>query len=288
MFDCIIVGKLSTNFNEYFNLENLYNIMGNILLIVLILVLMIILIKVGNFIIDKSVSKNIKRSYIISESRSKTYGYVLKSVLSYGVYFLGAIIILSTVLGLKGLTFAGIGGLAIAFGSQNLIKDIINGFFILFEDQYSVGDYITIEDKSGIVEGVELRITRLRDFNGDLHLIPNGLITKVTNHSRGNRRVLLEIEVAYEENIDKVIEVLNNISSDYSKEDGDMVEEAKVFGVSSLNNSSVSIKIIGKSKPLTEVKCEMELRRRIKIGLNKEGIEIPYPRIKILKGENDA
>jgi moderate conductance mechanosensitive channel len=246
---------------------------------------MYLIIKSGNILIDKSVSRKKRNPHFLSESRSKTYGYVLKSILKYGVYFIGTLVILTTILGLKGLAFSSIGGLAIAFAAQNLIKDVINGFFILFEDQYSVGDYITIEDKSGIVEGVELRITKLRDFSGDLHIIPNGLIERVTNHSRGNRRVMLQIDIAYEENIDNAIKVINQICSNYSKESEDMVEEAKVFGVSALKESSVSISIIGKSKPLTEVKCEMELRKIIKDGLDNNRIEIPYPRIKIVEGE---
>lgn len=281
----LIIAEYKSFITQYLTLDYLYNIMWNILLILIILTIMYLIIKVGSIIIDKSGSRKKRTPLIISESRSKTYGYVLKSVLKYGVYFIGTLVILTTILGIKGLTFAGIGGLALAFGAQNLIKDIINGFFILFEDQYSVGDYITIQDKSGIVEEVELRITKLRDFSGDLHIIPNGLIEKVTNHSRGLRRVMFQIEIAYEENIDNAIKVINNVCSLYSKEDDDMVEEAKVYGVSALNKSSVSIRVIGKSKPLTELKCEMELRKRIKDGLDANEIEIPYPKIMVIKDE---
>lgn len=279
------IAEYNTYILKNFTLENLYILLWNILLILIMITLMYLIIKTGDILIDKSVSRKKRNQYLISESRSKTYGYVLKSILKYGVYFLGTLVILTAILGLKGLTFAGIGGLAIAFAAQNLIKDIINGFFILFEDQYSVGDYITIEDKSGIVEGVELRITKLRDFSGDLHIIPNGLIERVTNHSRGNRRVMIQIDIAYEENIDNAVNVINQLCSNYSKGSEDMVEEAKVFGVSALKENTVSISVIGKSKPLTEVKCEMELRKIIKDGLDNNGIQIPYPRIKIIEGE---
>lgn len=281
----LIIAEYNTYISKYFTLDKLYNFLWNVLLILMILAVMHLIIKAGNILINKSVSRKKRNPLLLSESRSKTYGYVLKSILKYGVYFLGVLVILSTVLGLKGLTFAGIGGLAIAFGAQSLIKDVINGIFILFEDQYSVGDYVTIGDKSGIVEGLELRITKLRDFSGDLHIIPNGLIEKVTNHSRGLRRVMLQIDIAYEENIDNAVKVINSACSLYSKEDPDMEEEAKVFGVSALNDNSVSIRVIGKSKPLTELKCEMELRKRIKEELDKEGIEIPYPKIMVIKGE---
>jgi len=281
----LIIAEYKTYISKYLTLDKLYNFLWNILLILIILTVMYLIIKAGNILIDKSVSRKKKNPLLLSENRSKTYGYVLKSILKYAVYFMGVLVILSTVLGLQGLTFAGIGGLAIAFGAQSLIKDVLNGFFILFEDQYSVGDYITIGDKSGIVEGLELRITKLRDFSGDLHIIPNGLIEKVTNHSRGLRRVMLQIDIAYEENIDNVVKVINNVCSLYSKEDPDMEEDAKVYGVSSLNDNSVSISVIGKSKPLTELKCEMELRKRIKDEFDKEGIEIPYPKIMVIKGE---
>jgi moderate conductance mechanosensitive channel len=210
---------------------------------------------------------------------------ILKSILRYTVYFFGIVGILTEVFGTISLTFAGIGGVAIGFGAQSLVKDIINGFFILFEDQYAVGDYINIDDKGGIVESIELRVTKIRDFNGDLHIIPNGLISKVTNHSRGDIRVLVEFDVPYDTEIDRVIRIVSEVCEKFKLKNNNMVEGPKVLGVSALKDSSITIKVMGKSKSMTQWDSEMELRREIKMALDREKIEAPYPKRKIVKGD---
>jgi small conductance mechanosensitive channel len=212
---------------------------------------------------------------------------ILKSILRYSVYFFGIVGILTQMFGAISLTFAGIGGVAIAFGAQSLVKDIINGFFILFEDQFAVGDHINIDDKGGIVESIELRITKIRDFNGDLHIIPNGLITKVTNHSRGDIRVAVDIDIPYEEDMDKVIGIVSAVCERFKAENENMVEGPKVLGVSALKESSLTIKVAGKAKPMTQWDAEMSLRREIKKALNEEKIEVPYPKRKIIKGGDE-
>lgn len=250
-----------------------------------IVVLMYLSIKIGSKIIHKFMDRQRKSNskFTLNEKRSMTLEAILKSVLRYSVYFFGIVGIIGQIFGDIGLTFAGIGGVAIGFGAQSLVKDIINGFFILFEDQYAVGDYINIDDKSGIVESIELRVTRLRDFNGDFHIIPNGLITKVTNHSRGNARVLVDVDIAYEEDVDKAIDVLSNVCSKFKSENENMVEGPKVAGVSALKDSGLTIRIIGKAKPMTHWDCEMNLRKEIKKALSESNIEIPYPKRVIMK-----
>lgn len=252
-----------------------------------IIILMYLFVKVGSSIIHKFMKgqrqSNLK--FTLNEKRSKTLEALLKSMLRYTVYFFGIVGILTQIFGAISLTFAGIGGVAIGFGAQSLVKDIINGIFILFEDQYAVGDYINIDDKAGIVESIELRVTKIRDFNGDLHIIPNGLITKVTNHSRGDIRVLVDVEIPYEEDIDKVSEILSGVCENFKNNNENMVEGPKVAGVASLKENSITLRVIGKAKPMTQWDCEMALRKEIRKVLNKENIKIPYTNMKILKEE---
>lgn len=198
---------------------------------------------------------------------------------------MGIIGIIQIIFGNIGLTFAGIGGVAVGFGAKDIIKDVINGFFILFEDQFGIGDYIDIEGMSGIVESVELRVTKIRGFNGDLHIIPNSLISKVTNHSRGSSRIMVEVDIAYEENIDNAIEVINKTCRKFKDENDYVVDGPRVLGVSALKDSSVTIKVIGKVKPLMQCDGEMKLRKEIKNSLDDAHIEIPYPKMKIIKEE---
>jgi small conductance mechanosensitive channel len=171
-----------------------------------------------------------------------------------------------------------IAGVAIGFGAQNLVKDIITGFFILFEDQFAVGDYITIEGMSGIVEVLGLRITKIRDFSGDLHIIPNGSITKVTNKSRGNMRALVEFQIAYEEDIDNAIKVINRVNKEMKKDFKQIVEGPEVMGVTALGDFGVTIRVFAKTLPMEQWGVEVELRKKIKNALDMEGIEIPYPK----------
>lgn len=262
--------------------EQINNFLWSVVQIVLIFMCMYISVKVGSKIIDKTVKKQKKLKFALDDKKARTLGAVLNSILRYAVYFIGISAVLTKLLGTISLTLASIGGVAIGFGAQSLVKDVINGFFILFEDQYSVGDYITLQGKSGIVESIELRITKLRDFSGDLHIIPNGQITNVTNHSRGNMRVLVEIDVAYEEDTYKAMEVLRDASNKFKEENANMVEGPNVVGVSALKDSGVTIKIVGKAKPMTQWECENQLRARLKKALDDADIEIAYPVTKMI------
>lgn len=269
------------------DMKDIENIVNKGLRIVFIIVLMYITIKVGNMLIDKFVKRQIESNarFSMDSQKAKTIGEVLKSVLKYMTYFIGAALILSDAFSGISVAMASVGGFALGFGAQSLVKDIINGFFILFEDQYGVGDYITIGTFSGIVETIGIRTTVIRDFSGDVHLIPNGTINQVTNHSRGNIRFIVDIDISYEENIDNAIEVISNVCNKYKEENENIVEPIEVLGVNSLNASSVTIRIIGKTKPLKQWEAERELRKRIKNVLDENGIEIPYPKTQLVNKE---
>lgn len=250
--------------------------------VIFILVCMYVIIKIGSKLIEKTVSNQKNLKFSLDDKKARTLGAVLRSILRYTVYFIGISAIVSSLLGGISLTIASIGGVAIGFGAQSLIKDVINGFFILFEDQYSVGDYITIEGKNGIVESIELRITKLRDFNGDLHIVPNGLIANVTNHSRGNMRVLVDVDIAYEEDAYRAMDVLKNACERFKSSNENIIEGPNVLGVAALKDSGVTIRVAGKAKSMTQWECENQLRALIKKTLDDANIEIAYNVTKVI------
>lgn len=264
---------------------NIDIIVEKIISIIFISIIMYFSIKIGNKIIQKFVDKQVasKMSFSLEPQKAITIGEVLKSILKYTVYIVGIGSMLYDVLAKIPVAVVSAGGFAIGLGAQSLVKDLINGFFILFEDQYGVGDHVTIQEFTGIVESIGIRTTVLRDFTGDLHLIPNGAILEVTNHSRGDIRFIVDVEIAYEENIDEAISVIKKVNSVFEEKHKEKLRgEIEVLGVFSLNASGVTIRVIGRAVPLSQWEMERELRKDIKEALDKAGIEIPYPVTKVI------
>lgn len=258
--------------------------------IILISIAMFFIIKIGNKLINKFVDNQVKSklTFSLDPQKAVTIGEVLKSVLKYVVYIVGAVLMFYDIFDKIPVALASAGGFAIGLGAQSLVKDVINGFFILFEDQYGVGDHITLAQYSGIVESMGIRTTMLRDFSGDLHLIPNGAVLEVTNHSRGDIRFIVDVEIAYEENVDEAIRVINKTNEEFEKTHKDELRsKIETLGVISLNASGITIRVVGRAKPLSQWEMERELRKEIKIALDKEGIEIPYPKTLILNKEKE-
>lgn len=215
------------------------------------------------------------------EKKANTLTGILKSVIKYTVYTVMGISILN-VLGIPTqaiIATAGLGGIAIGFGAQSLVRDVFTGFFILFEDQYGVGDYVTISTMTGTVEDMGLRITKIRSFNGDLHIIPNGEIKTVTNHSRGNSLAIIDVKTAYEADQEKAVGILKAVIEQYYNVHRDMiVAEPEVLGIISLAESEVVIRSVIAVKPLMHWKVEREVRKLILEAFKQNGIEIPYPK----------
>ncbi len=283
------IEELKAIMSGYLDPDKISNIMIRGTKIILIIIIAKIAIKVTNALIDKFIDSKDKFKIKIDDSRMSTAKGILKSIVRYTIYFVAFTPIMSELnIDVKGLiAAAGIGGLAIGFGAQNLVRDIISGFFILFEDQFAVGDYIEIEGRTGVVEEMALRITKIRDFSGDLHIIPNGSIDKVTNRCRGNMRAKVDMSIAYEENIERAIKVLNSASENIKKESSDIIEGPIVLGVTSFGESDVVITIIAKVKPMSQWAVERLMRKRFKEIFDKEGIEIPYPKRVIYKQTAD-
>ncbi|MEM8716076.1 MAG: mechanosensitive ion channel domain-containing protein, partial [Cyanobacteria bacterium P01_G01_bin.4] len=178
------------------------------------------------------------------------------------------------------LAGAGILGLAVSFGAQSLVKDIINGFFILLEDQYGVGDVVSIDGSSGFVERMNLRITQLRSGDGNLITVPNGSITVVENLTSHWSRVNLGIEVAYSTDLDKAIEVIGREARQMLRErywKDLIVDEPQVLGVDGFGENSIIIRLWIKTLPLKHFEVGREYRKRIKKAFDREGISIPFP-----------
>ncbi|MBI4007118.1 MAG: mechanosensitive ion channel family protein [Planctomycetes bacterium] len=218
---------------------------------------------------------------IFSMRRKQTLAPLLKSTVRYLTFFFATVLILKQ-LGVNTATIiAGVGiiGLAIGFGAQTLVKDIITGFFIIFEDSISVGDVITVGDIGGLVEEVGLRVTKLRTLSGELKIIPNGEISKIGNFNRGWMRAIVEVGVAYEGDIDKAMKILKEIADGYAAEHSDIVlEPPEVQGVLELGGSEITIRALIKVQPMKHWEVEREIKLRVKKVFDEKGIEIPYAR----------
>jgi small conductance mechanosensitive channel len=181
-------------------------------------------------------------------------------------------------------------GLAVAFGAQNLMRDYFSGFMILLEDQYELGDLVTIGDVTGIVERANMRTTVLRDLEGRAHFIPNGQITRVTNRSYGWARAVFEIGVAFHEDVDRVMALLIELARDMRKDETygpDIIDEPLMLGVDDFGDAAVVIKFMMKTKHDRMFPVRREMLRRIKNRFEQEGIEIPIPKRMIVQQPSD-
>ncbi|RSK26855.1 mechanosensitive ion channel family protein [Bacillus sp. HMF5848] len=215
----------------------------------------------------------------MAPGRTKTLHKLVNNIFQYTLIFLFFVTVLE-MFGIKMtaiLAGAGIVGLAIGFGAQGLVSDVVTGFFILIEKQFEVDDYVTLASFSGIVEEVGLRTTQIRGFDGTLHYVPNRQIASLSNHSRGNMRALVDIGIAYDENIDHAIEVLQNTCDEIAKNEPALKEGPNVIGVQTLGASDVVIRIIAKTENMQQWAVERKLRKALKEALDKNGIEIPFP-----------
>jgi small-conductance mechanosensitive channel len=215
--------------------------------------------------------------------RAETVGALLASAASFGIWTLAGLMALGT-MGLDlGPLIAGAGivGVALGFGSQNLVRDFISGIFMLLEDQYGVGDVVDAGPATGTVEGVGLRTTRLRDVNGTLWHIPNGEIRRVGNRSQGWARALVDVEVAYSTDLDDATRVIERVADDMWRDEHwahRMLEEPEVWGVEELGPDGVRVRLVAKTRPLEQWKVARELRARIKAAFDKAGMEVSAPK----------
>ena len=186
------------------------------------------------------------------------------------------------------LAGAGVLGLAIGFGAQSLVSDMLAGLFIMMEDQYRVGDVVNIAGTGGSVQSINLRKTTLRDLDGIEHHIPNGEIKKASNLSKGFARINLNVGIAYDSDLEKVIKVVNQVGEAMANDPewkDSIIKAPKFLRVNEFADSAIIIKILGDTKPLKQWSATGELRKRIKIAFDREGISIPFPQMVVWQGE---
>lgn len=208
--------------------------------------------------------------------RVKTLGGLVKSTFFYVLVFISGIMVLNVfdINAAPVLTAAGVVGLAVGFGAQKLVRDIISGFFIVLENQYSVGEYITIGAVTGTVEELGMRVTQLRDDVGKLVIIANGDITMVTNHSRGPIQAILDISVAPDSDLEKVRTVIDRAGQEVASQVDGVVSAPKAGGISAIDACKVTIRVVGEVKPGRQDVVQSALREAIRKGFEKEGVRL--------------
>jgi small-conductance mechanosensitive channel len=258
------------------------------LTVLILLVVSTIAYRVGGSVIEKAVKKVVTKEPNLTEAeeerREQTLIKIFEGTFKFLVVALAALMILSE-FGVNIaplIAGAGIIGLAVGFGGQYVIRDIITGLFIILENQYRVGDAVTISGIAGSVEDITLRVTVLRDLDGTVHHIPHGEVTTVSNKAKGFARVNVDIGVSYDTQLEKVIDVINQVGQEMTEDDyfGDLITDApKFLRVNEFADSAVILKILGETKPLFQWEVAGELRKRLKIAFDREGIEIPFPQV---------
>ena len=282
------IGRELNGWIEGVKLQDFQHLFFIALKILAILFLASVIYRIGKVLIDRFFNAQIQMKIGVDARKVNTLRALVHSVLKYTVYFVTGLTVLGQFVDTTSiLATAGIGGLAIGFGAQSLVKDVISGFFILFEDQYAVGDFVTIGDTTGTVEEIGLRITKIRGFKGDLTIIPNGQVQKVVNYTRGNALAVVDISVPYETDINKAIKLIEDVAQKYAQENKNIVEQPQVLGIMDMGDSQITIRAVARTLPLKHWEVERELKKRIKEAFDEEEIGVPYPRRVIIQSEKE-
>ncbi len=214
--------------------------------------------------------------------RATTIGSVLRSVATIVIFVLATAIALGE-LGINLgplIAGAGIAGIALGFGAQTIVRDFLSGLFILMEDQYGVGDVVDLGDAVGAVEEVQLRITKVRDLDGTLWYVPNGEITRVANRSHVWARAVMDVEVAYDTDLDRAGEIIKAVADGLWRDEVEkatIIDEPELWGVEAFGANSIVIRLVARTEPGEQWNVSRELRRRLKVAFDEAGIEIPFP-----------
>lgn len=255
--------------------------------ILVIVILSTAIVKITRTFIDRFFVNRGKGPIRITERRENTLKRLMKNVIAYVVYFIAIVMILDVFNIPVGslLAGAGVAGLAIGFGAQNLVRDIISGFFIVFEDQFSVGDYVTVSGVEGTVEEIGLRTTKILSWTGEMNVLPNGDITQVTNYSIRNGLSLVDINVPYESDVSEAEAIIEKVVASLPSDYDIFVDVPVIHGVQRLDQSHYVIRVIAETLPTFQWKGERIIRREVQDKLYKSGIEIPSPRLVMYSSE---
>ena len=219
------------------------------------------------------------------EKRGRTISQLLRGVGRIIAFSIAVLLTIDVFMDI-GPILAGFGilGLAVSFGAQSLVKDIISGFFILLEDQFAVGDVISVAGTSGVVEKMTLRVVMLRDMKGTVHVVPNSEIKVVSNMTRGWSRAVIDVAVAYDTDLDRAIAVVRDEAAAFSNDaawKSQLDEPLEVPGVESLGESGIVVRVLARTQPGQQWAVAREFRRRIKMRFDRERIEIPFPQRRV-------
>ncbi|MDQ1911174.1 mechanosensitive ion channel family protein [Paenibacillus sp. GD4] len=249
--------------------------------IILIFIIGRVIVKVSLKALEHMMVERERSPLKFDSRRTKTIGKLMGNIVTYVVNFIMILMILAQfgVSLAPVLAGAGVLGLAIGFGAQSLVKDVITGFFIIFEDQFAVGDVIQIGQLKGTVEEIGLRVTRVKSWTGEVHIIPNGTIQQVTNFSVHNSLAIVDVQVAYEADLDKAVRVLEEAVKANYESNVNMVKAPDVLGVQMLGATDVTLRVTVECKPNMHAVVARELNGVIKRAFEANGIEAPYPKM---------
>lgn len=276
---------MSEKLSEYYALLSGWIILHG-LRIVLIVVLALILNRIACRYIEKIVRRVVIANRFLSAEAERKREDTLIRIFNWAsgilILLVGSLMVLQEVGVPIGpiLAGAGIVGLAVGFGGQYLIRDLISGFFIILENQYRIGDVVSFDGTSGLVEDISLRMTTLRNQDGTVHHVPHGEIKRVSNLSKDFARINLDIGVSYNSDIEKVISVVNRVGNELAAdpEFGQfLIAPPQFLRINDFADSAIMIKILGETVALKQWDLTGELRKRLKIAFDREGIEIPFP-----------
>jgi small conductance mechanosensitive channel len=259
--------------------------------ILIILLLTMIVLKVLGAVLKRVFSALIRNRDTEFQKRGET----LRSIIHYTLSIVFLSIAVVTILGVLDidigpiLAAAGVVGLAIGFGAQNLVQDVISGFFIFMEDQIRVGDVVEIAGKGGLVERITLRMVVLRDVSGNVHYIRNGNIDTITNMTKDYSRYVFNIGVSYSEDVDEVIGLIREVDSELREDpeySRDILEPIEIMGLDKFDESAVVIQARTKTVPIQQWRVAREFNRRLKKSFDAHGVEIPFPHVTLYMGRN--
>jgi len=270
---------LTTSFSSYLNQIDFSSLLHKGLISGIVLIAVVISLKITFGVVDRIFDGEKAGLEPRDARRIVTLNNVTKTAARASIWTLASLIILGQFINVGSLlAVAGVGTLAIGFGAQGIVEDVMSGFVIVFENQFSVGDYVIIDETHyGIVEAIGIRTTSVREFNGGLFIIHNGKIDRLVNYSKGHIKALVDVSIAYEEDVNKVLALLEEICQDLYENHEDLFKiRPEVQGVTRLDPSAVNIRISCDEDAASKFMAENVLRHRIKEVFQEQGIEVPY------------
>lgn len=260
-----IVDSLKQNFSTLFH---------NLLITLLVFLGITVVLKIVKLIIRTILKNNLTTKYM-EPSRRKTISYLLENMATYVLYGIGTFYVLTVFFGTVGVTVAGILSVAVGFGAQNFVKDILGGLSIIFENKFQVDDYIKLNTLSGYVEKIGIRATILRDDNGDLNIIPNGNIEEITNRSRKDRRIMAEVIVDHGQSVDDIFKAIEEAINIFNDSHEKLSTKATNKGIVDITEIGPKIRVQGYTDYEKSFGYEFELKKEIYSSFYRNGIKAP-------------